>query len=209
MASKGSRGVKKPSLHTLSREALKGREAIDAYFKELESESDRAVALIASSLVDHALVDLIRTKLIELTEPEVDDLFYERHSTLGTFSNRIDVAYALGLIDKSEYDDLNIIRRIRNTFAHAVKYISFKHDLISAECQKMSNKTHSKFPAISNFLEQREIYIDVVHNIYSSFHRALLRSAKRTIAAQKRKMSTLSNQITDLRARLSSPDKSG
>lgn len=43
---------------------------------------------------------------------------------MGTFASRVDIAYALSVITKQDRTDLNIIRRIRNTFAHAVKNIA-------------------------------------------------------------------------------------
>jgi DNA-binding MltR family transcriptional regulator len=58
-------------------------------------------------------------------------------------SARIRAAYCLGLITKDQYDDLNLIRRIRNKFAHRLHDLSFKDKEILDWCNslKMPKKT--------------------------------------------------------------------
>jgi DNA-binding MltR family transcriptional regulator len=46
---------------------------------------------------------------------------------LGTFAARIAAAYSMGLISDLEYKDCELIRKIRNEFAHKV-HMSFKDD---------------------------------------------------------------------------------
>ena len=56
---------------------------------------------------------------------------------LSTFSSRIKTAYCLGLISKDEFDDLNIIRRIRNRFAHKMHGYSFDDEEIVNWCNSL------------------------------------------------------------------------
>jgi len=47
------------------------------------------------------------------------------------------LAFALNLLDDSTRHNLDIIRRVRNVFAHAAKAVSFSTHLIAAECRKL------------------------------------------------------------------------
>ena len=49
---------------------------------------------------------------------------------LGTFSNKVLVAYALGVFGVETKNNFDIIRTIRNTFAHCRKPISFKTEAV-------------------------------------------------------------------------------
>ena len=56
---------------------------------------------------------------------------------LGSFSARIDLAYALGLIGKKAARDLHLIRKIRNDFAHDPKTIMFDDDRVAKRCSEL------------------------------------------------------------------------
>jgi DNA-binding MltR family transcriptional regulator len=46
------------------------------------------------------------------------DLLFGFNAPLGTFSARTKAAYVMGLIERKEYEEINIIRKIRNEFGH-------------------------------------------------------------------------------------------
>ena len=48
-------------------------------------------------------------------------------TTLSSFSARINTCYCLGLIDSDEYHDLNLLRDIRNSFAHNLFECNFEN----------------------------------------------------------------------------------
>ena len=58
---------------------------------------------------------MIRLFMVENCE-DVDQLFTGMNP-LSTFSARIRIAYALGLVTEDEYHDLKIIKDVRNRFA--------------------------------------------------------------------------------------------
>ena len=72
----------------------------------------------------------------------VNTLLSEPHSPLGTFNSRILSAYCLGLIGSKEYFELNLIRKIRNKFAHDLETLSFDNQSIQSYC------TNLKYPQI-------------------------------------------------------------
>jgi DNA-binding MltR family transcriptional regulator len=99
------------------------------------NESDRGVALIATAWLDDVLEKLIRTGF--RSEDKIADSVLKDTGGLSTFSARIKVAYLMGLLEKSAYLDLNIIRKIRNDFAHFRKPITFEDENISDRCTNL------------------------------------------------------------------------
>jgi hypothetical protein len=97
----------------------------------LRRESDRAVAVLGPAYADAILEDLLRAFLIE---GKSADALLAVEGALGTFSSRINLAHALGLIRDSTHHDLELLRRIRNDFAHKV-------DLHSLEEEPSQNRT--------------------------------------------------------------------
>ena len=92
---------------------------------ELSRESDRAAALLAAGYLDHLLGELLAVNMV-VAQSQVEELLYKNgNGPLGTFSARIDLAYCLGLTSDDEYRDLNLVRKIRNDFAHRLTGLIF------------------------------------------------------------------------------------
>ena len=87
--------------------------------------SQRAAAVIASAYVDQELEKVLRGFFI--ADERASNELLGRMRPLADFSARIEAAYALGLISESEYRNLNLIRKIRNEFAHRPgTYVTFE-----------------------------------------------------------------------------------
>ena len=153
-----SKGQPKPSLHTLSREDLTP-EDMKAFSAEMLGVSDRACALICGSVLDSALTKALTIKLIDLSEPERKEIFIDRNAVLGRFSNKIIMAYALGLITKEQRLVLDRLRTIRNAFAHAMRPITFKDHLVSLECKKLPKTYLAKTNEDEKIGPERSHYI--------------------------------------------------
>ncbi|WP_152428464.1 hypothetical protein [Methyloferula stellata] len=123
---------------------------VDAYFNELQGESDRACALIAGAALSQILRDLLEARLILLSDVESNHLFDMQNSVLSSFADRSEMAYALGLIDKNERKNLDLIRGIRNAFAHTIANISFDTGEIATECGKLTIFNDRKFENPTN-----------------------------------------------------------
>jgi hypothetical protein len=89
------------------------------FFDTFQAESDRACGVLAGVLLDSLLETLLRSVMLSSTPKKI---FSGSGGVLGTFSGKTDMAYYLGHISKDEYDELNIIRSIRNDFAHAINH---------------------------------------------------------------------------------------
>lgn len=96
-----------------------------------EAEEDRNIAIIGGTFLEMALEHILRAFLPE-DDSEVDKLF-ELNQPLNTFSGKISMCYSLGLVEKVVKDDLHIVRKIRNEFAHQL-YAEFDHEKIRNWC---------------------------------------------------------------------------
>lgn len=99
---------------------------VEAAFAELDGQSDRAVILVAGSLLDHALAEAIMSRLRKpQTDAEWKPLF-DDGGPASTFSQKITLAYFLRIIGPVTRRDIDLIRKIRNAAAHDMNPVSFE-----------------------------------------------------------------------------------
>lgn len=81
---------------------------------------DTTVVLMATSLIDVMLkfTLVIRFRKDVVSKTLLENVF-EGNGPLSTFSSKISLCIALGLFDKNVRHDLQILRKIRNEFAHS------------------------------------------------------------------------------------------
>lgn len=100
------------------------------HFQYMPTAEDRAAAIIEVTSLEAALENAIKTKLIPLNKDDYRELFAPE-GPLGTFATKIKLAYALGLYGKHTRKDLDIIRWIRNAFAHSRKPLWFHTEVVA------------------------------------------------------------------------------
>lgn len=104
---------------------------------ELYGENDRAAAILLTAMVERSLRKVImgnlRSDLSEADEKEV----FGFNGPLGSFSAAIKMSHAMGLIGTVTRDDLDLIRFLRNSFAHSRVPLSFKTSEVIAVCEKL------------------------------------------------------------------------
>lgn len=83
----------------------------------MSEESERACIIMGGSFVDEYLEMALKKILLPAYDQKNDELF-EPENPLGTFSAKIRLAYRMKLIDKDFMSTLNILRKLRNQFAH-------------------------------------------------------------------------------------------
>lgn len=104
-----------------------------------QQESDRGCAIFGAALLEDDLERLLRAYCrndIETVKKVVDPLF-RGYAPFSTFSAKIQVSYALGLIDKQLHTTLDLIRRLRNDFAHERKAVSFRTPKYQSRLQEI------------------------------------------------------------------------
>lgn len=99
-----------------------------------EEENDRAIAIVGAAFLD-TLLEHILVSFLADDEKEVKKLL-QYDQPLGTYGNRITMAYCLGLIGKTICDDLRLVGKIRNRFAHDL-YASFDDEKIQSWCKSL------------------------------------------------------------------------
>jgi hypothetical protein len=91
----------------------------NAFFKELVTESDRAAAVLGAAKLDAQLFVILKPLFVE------DDKLTANLLDRSPFSRKIDLAYCVGLIPEVDFKTLQVIRNIRNLFAHELQGLSF------------------------------------------------------------------------------------
>ncbi len=86
------------------------------FLKEFINESDRAAVVLGAARIDILLKQLIEKGLLPRIKEQQDELL---DGPLWPFGARVMMAYRLGLIDDELRRATDLIRKIRNPFAHS------------------------------------------------------------------------------------------
>ncbi|MBD9551580.1 DUF4145 domain-containing protein [Pantoea sp. PNT01] len=78
-------------------------------------ESDRGAAVLAGSYVENLLGSYL---VYCMEDKSLKEKVFSSNGPLSSFSQRIEIAQAFGHIDKKTANKLDLIRKIRNHFAH-------------------------------------------------------------------------------------------
>lgn len=110
---------------------------ISSFLAELSRETDRGLPLVGAAVIDEQLA---RTLGAFLAQGKVSErLLNGATAPLGTFSARIDLCRALGLIDDYECREISLIRKVRNEFAHAKHGLTFDDARIVGLCTSLES----------------------------------------------------------------------
>ena len=102
---------------------------------EIASESDRGAAVIAAGFLDAKLSEAIKACLRD--DKDTSNKLLKATGPLGPFGSRIELAYLLRLFRKETRDDLLLISKIRNEFAHKHKPMNFGSREILKMCEDL------------------------------------------------------------------------
>jgi DNA-binding MltR family transcriptional regulator len=164
-------------------------ERTDRFFEDLQKETDRGTALLAAAFLEDVLEASLRAYFVD-DKGEADKLLVG-DSPLGCLSARARLAYCLGLLGPDEYRDLNLVREIRNAFAHAARLVSFEDPGVKDQCRELRIPAmlleHTKHPG--TLAEARSRFVTCV-TLLSQFLLARARALEhatpgkdRTVAA--------------------------
>jgi DNA-binding MltR family transcriptional regulator len=113
------------------------------FLADFNKETERGTALAAAAMLDEQLGRIIESFLIPNKGSKA--LLDGFNAPLGTFSARIASSFALGLLSEIEYRECELIRKVRNEFAHQIK-VSFKSEKVVSLCSQLqlSAKSYDK-----------------------------------------------------------------
>lgn len=109
---------------------------INQLAKELHNLDERGLILSLAAFAEDTLGTLLKAFLLQNNATK--QLLEGFNAPLGTFSSRIKATYALGLITKEQYDDLEHLRKIRNDFSHTWRPITFADESIAAHIKEIN-----------------------------------------------------------------------
>jgi hypothetical protein len=100
-------------------------EKIKAVFEDALAASDREAAIIIFALIDDIATEFFRERLTGKVPNGVEQAFLTGNGLLASGYNKILLLAGLEWIRIETYRELNLIRRVRNEFAHHVEYRAF------------------------------------------------------------------------------------
>lgn len=109
------------------------------FLKEFQEETDRGAALVGAALIDDRLDRLLRSHFIECRE--VSELLDGGEAPLGSFGAKAKATFCLGLITGLEYKECDVIRRVRNEFAHKLHGLNFQNQKVKDLCNNLKANT--------------------------------------------------------------------
>lgn len=117
---------------------------------ETRVEGDRACALILAASIDNRLRDLLLAFFVKMSKKQEDALF-KGNGALSTFSGVTRTAFACGLLSNDEFNDINVIRDVRNIFAHQEQGWSFLTKEVVQLCSslKMPATLRKEYPDLA------------------------------------------------------------
>ena len=121
-------------------------------FESLLGESDRALSIVSYAYLDSRLRDLFEAALYKDITGGVESLLGPLRP-LGTGSARIQVAAALFWISPSTYKDFNVLRKIRNEFAHNPAASSLNQERVAGLLSSLSRSEDAVLQTVEYPLE--------------------------------------------------------
>jgi hypothetical protein len=115
-------------------------EDISEFVVALGKEGDRSAVIIGATKIDVELEELLKAIL----HPAVggrDDLF-DNERPLSTFSAKTSIAFRLGIIDRDLEHAIQLVRRIRNEFAHTLQQASLSNPPHRERVSRLSRYFH-------------------------------------------------------------------
>lgn len=112
-------------------------QTIRATFTELLDDpshnGDSILALMGTTIIERALEAAISAHFVPIPQDHMNRIFsYDFNGPLSNLSSLVRVAYALGVFGPVTHADLEKIRAIRNSFAHAAMKVTFDTPEVAA-----------------------------------------------------------------------------
>jgi hypothetical protein len=103
------------------------------HVNELLGENDRAAAILGGTLLDVNVEAVLKRHMGSMSAEDEENLF-SGNGPLATFSARIRIASAFGLINADQRSNLDYVRELRNAFAHSFRPMRFADPEVRAVC---------------------------------------------------------------------------
>jgi DNA-binding MltR family transcriptional regulator len=112
------------------------RDDQDDFLKQINSiDNDRGAAILASTLLETGLRSALAARICIHSADRI--AIFDNNGPLSTLDSCIILARALHIVGEKTYHNLNTIKHIRNTFAHAAAPVSFSNPEIIKACDTL------------------------------------------------------------------------
>jgi hypothetical protein len=164
--------VAKSRLRALSRRDPSDEE-LQAAFAHLESPdvSDMVAAILGAALVEYSLEVVVRQRFRN-NDAETWMRMIESVGPLHDFHAKIITGFALGIFSEELRANLNLVRGIRNVFAHSKAYLRFDHpDLGNALAAAQPIKSGKKQLNVGTLAlgSGKRAYLDLCFSLFLFF----------------------------------------
>lgn len=110
----------------------------------LYQQTHASVVISAAAIVDSELEESIKLALRAMSKTQYAELFGPM-APLGSFASKIRIAYALNIITRDIYRDLEALRKLRNAFAHSTEVLThLESDAIAPLFHKLTKSDQPK-----------------------------------------------------------------
>jgi DNA-binding MltR family transcriptional regulator len=131
-------------------------------------QSPIVIAILGQSLLEIEL-DLLLRPHFKHNDDQAWGRLTSQTGPLSSFAAKIIAAHAFGIFNDLVRDNLNIVRDIRNAFAHSNRPLTFSHKLVVQELQRITLPEGKKSRLYKTLNLVRELATDGEHGAYESF----------------------------------------
>jgi hypothetical protein len=113
--------------------------------QRLSQQADSSYAMMLGSHLEDWLRGALLAHMQGISNTLKEDIF-SGYGPLSSFSAKIDVAYALGIVPQSLHQDMKAIKGIRNKFAHARTALHFNSPELAPDMQRLTGWSRDAEP---------------------------------------------------------------
>jgi DNA-binding MltR family transcriptional regulator len=107
---------------------------LNPILQEASEGSDRTAAIVWGSFIEEHLRRRMTHHMHHMSDSELDAFFGEGGAA-SDFSKKVQIYYAMGKLSSEYKSDLNLIREIRNAFAHCQTPLKFDDPSVYDVCK--------------------------------------------------------------------------
>jgi DNA-binding MltR family transcriptional regulator len=148
--------------------------------EEMYSNSARATVLMLTAVLDTCLTILIRDQMRPSLSSDDEKQIFEGRGPLNDLSSKIILGFAFNLYGPNTKKDIDLIRTLRNEFAHSRRHFGFSTPVVSEFCQHLQSPDwpgatiphgylasvrHEDLPAATDKSNPRTRFVTAVHTI--------------------------------------------
>lgn len=174
-------------------------------FLELPDVPDMVGAILGAAIVEYALEAVLKLRF-KRHDDEAWERIVDAVGPLRDFHTKIVTGFALGVFGEEIRTNLNLVRDIRNVFAHSRTHLRFDHPILgdalgSARPVRSGKRVHNSVTL--SIGENKRAYLNLCFSLYSFFLQKLqdtLRRSERRLRQVRREQELLDELLQAIRA---------